>query len=360
MYHGKGSSPESALDCTNLVKDLLERGKKDSLLHWDYENNSDGALHKCFITLKLSFFNWLACNSKVVILDTKHGTNTYGMYLALFTTIKSDGVSCILCAGLIQNQDEETFKWLYKNFEKAFSRPKVIFTDGDQAMAAAITTQWPGTKHLLCTFHLWKNFYTHFSGSSKTNEGWNKVATLWWRLCKYTDDEFRDQFSNKWSEFCELVETECSPEVYEKNKEWLDEMHSKCHQWAACHTWQHTTYGIHSTSRAEAMNSSVSFFCSKHSLVSDLVKDLEDMSENQHQKSFRNRIKEKLGSTIGYGFNVRKSVENWVMQYTSYAKRLILAQWSLSSNYDISDPEDGGENYIVTYSQEVVEEPNLV
>jgi hypothetical protein len=261
---------------------------------------------------------------------------------------------------LIQNQDEETFKWLYKQFEKAFSKPKVIFTDGDQAMAAAITTQWPGTLHLLCTFHLWKNFYTHFRNSSTTTEGWNQISTLWWRLCKYTDDEFRDQFYDKWSVFCQLVETECSPDVYERNKTWLHEMHSKCHQWAACYTWQHTTYGIHSTSRAEAMNSSVSFFCSKHSLVSDLVKDLEDMSENQHQKSFTKMIREKLGSTLGfgYGFNVRKSVANWAMQYTSYAKRIILSQWALTSNYNIRDPEDGGEYYLVTYSQVVVEVPS--
>jgi hypothetical protein len=58
-------------------------------------------------------------------------------------------------------------------------------------------------------------------------------------------------------------------------------MGSKTTKWAQCHTWAHTTFGIHSTQRAESMNSSVSQFCKKTSLATDLIKDLDAMSDNQ-------------------------------------------------------------------------------
>ena len=88
-----------------------------------------------------SHSHWSACSSKVVILNKKHGTNTYNMKLSLFTTIKSDGVTCVLCEGLIQHQDESTFKCLYPNFENTSSQPIVIYTDSDQDMSSAIKVQ---------------------------------------------------------------------------------------------------------------------------------------------------------------------------------------------------------------------------
>jgi hypothetical protein len=101
----------------------------------------------------------------VLLYDTKHGTNRYGHKLGCLTYIDETGKTQVLatvCTSLLLHEEEDTFAWVFKAFSTAFGAdPVVAFTDSDIAMAPAITLAWPGTVHLLCTFHLFKNFYEH-------------------------------------------------------------------------------------------------------------------------------------------------------------------------------------------------------
>ena len=71
-----------------------------------------------------------------------------------FTDMDSTRVTQVLAVSILRSEDTTSFEWAFKNFSYSFSvDPKVIFTDGDLAMAAAIKEAWPATTYLLCTFH---------------------------------------------------------------------------------------------------------------------------------------------------------------------------------------------------------------
>jgi hypothetical protein len=96
---------------------------------------------------------------------------------------------------------------LLKCFEECYgSRPDVIFTDSDPAMAAAIALLWDTTTHLLCTWHLFKNFYENihplFSGKA---ELWHKLAGMWWKLCKDSDVSAQETFGASWAAITEFI-----------------------------------------------------------------------------------------------------------------------------------------------------------
>ncbi|CAB1108490.1 unnamed protein product [Ectocarpus sp. CCAP 1310/34] len=49
-------------------------------------------------------------------------------------------------------------------------RPKVILTDADLAMTAAIASCWPDTLHLHCLWHIFKNVLKNCSSSFPDND----------------------------------------------------------------------------------------------------------------------------------------------------------------------------------------------
>jgi hypothetical protein len=105
--------------------------------------------------------------TKIILLDTKHGTNRFGMKLGCFVALDSNGVTRVLAACFLLHQDGDSFKWTFSEFTNAFGcNPNVAFTDGDIAMAEAMVS-WPGTTHLYCTIHTWKNFFTNIHPSTR-------------------------------------------------------------------------------------------------------------------------------------------------------------------------------------------------
>jgi hypothetical protein len=114
-------------------------------------------------------------------------------------------------------------------------------------------------------------------------------------------------------------------------KKWLATMKSKARQWAACYTWARKTYGAHSTGRAEAINSAIKTFCSKHSLILDLMKDLELMSDSQPVRSETESLRQLFESKIvGPGgnncFPVAEKLADTVEEYAAHIVRSQAAQ----------------------------------
>jgi phospholipase C len=100
------------------------------------------------------------------------------------------------------------YSQVLERFEKYLgSRPEVIFTDSDAAMAEAIAELWADTTHLLCTWHLFKNFYEHIhpSFSGKADE-WHKLAGMWWKLCKSSDVSAKDTFAASWTAITDFIQ----------------------------------------------------------------------------------------------------------------------------------------------------------
>jgi len=67
------------LDCTYLVKHLKERLEEDEELEYDVQYGDDGAPETVFLVIKGGQEVWSNIDSQVILYDTKHGTNRYGM-----------------------------------------------------------------------------------------------------------------------------------------------------------------------------------------------------------------------------------------------------------------------------------------
>jgi hypothetical protein len=181
-YHQVGFDPQppyatEPLDCSNLVFYLRDK----QWLTWDIKLTDDGELDAIFIVIDGAMEKWERSEHSVLLYDTKHGTNRYGFKVGCLTSVDSNGKTTILAVSFVMHEDAESFKWVFDRFQEALGAPKVIFSDGDIAMAQAVEQFWPDVIHLLCTFHIWKNFYQHvhplFQGKKKE---WQDVAKRWW------------------------------------------------------------------------------------------------------------------------------------------------------------------------------------
>jgi hypothetical protein len=76
-----------ALDCTNLLEHLTARREKDGDLGFTIGHDSEGRLDRIFFLLQNWRKLWMDGGGKVVLYDTKHGTNRYGMKLGCFSLI---------------------------------------------------------------------------------------------------------------------------------------------------------------------------------------------------------------------------------------------------------------------------------
>ena len=145
---------------------------------------------------------------QVILYDTKHGTNRFGLKLGCFVGIDNNGVTRIIAVFLLLNETEDSFAYIFNWFSSNFCFPNVIYTDGDKQMASAIKSCFPCSTHLLCTFHLYKNLFEKvwpaFFG--KVNN-WKNMSNMWWKLCKLSDSEGRKVFNNEWDKFMDYFNT---------------------------------------------------------------------------------------------------------------------------------------------------------
>lgn len=294
---------EKALDCCDLVDYLDERRQRDPNLEYSFKLDSSGVLDRVFFVLPLAQERWAKMSAAVLLYDTKHGTNRYDMKVGCLTSIDERAKTQVLAVSILRYQDEDSFAWVFQKFEQSLTAaPVVCFTDSDDAMAAAIKTAWPSCRHLLCTFHLFKNFYENIHPLFVQRPAqWKMLAKRWWVLCKNSDKISCDRFALDWEMFATdiVAQANASPELIAKKLLWLSRMGVKSRQWAACYTWHSKTYGIHSTARAESIHSVIKAFCSKFSSILQLVLDLERMAEHQLQKSETEALRRQFSIVTG-------------------------------------------------------------
>ena len=120
------TSTDKALDCSNLIQYLQERKCTDSSLTYDYCLTKDGVLSRVFFVITGGMELWDCLKEAVLLYDTKHGTNRYGVKLGCLTTIDHTGKTQVLAASLILHEDEESFTWVFKCFSESFQRSPVV------------------------------------------------------------------------------------------------------------------------------------------------------------------------------------------------------------------------------------------
>lgn len=155
---------QQALDTTGFIQHL-QQNKDEEGLDFSYKHDEDGVLCLCFNIFK-DAVKLYSDGCRPVLFDTKHGTNRYGLRLGCFTTVGRDGGTVLLATAMMTHEDQQSFEWAFLQFKKFFGvQPHCMFTDGDKAMAAAMRTILPQTKHCLCIWHLSQTLIKNTKGN---------------------------------------------------------------------------------------------------------------------------------------------------------------------------------------------------
>ena len=276
-----------------------------------------------------------------IFFDTSHATNRYALKFAAFTTIDKHGKSQILACSLIARETTDSFVWIFTQFLQAFRQcPRVIITDGDPAMAAAITQIYPSAIHLLCTFHLGQNIVSHikplFNGRNENSrENWNTLLHCWWKTCKKQDYYSRDNFDEEWKHLLSLIDLRknvTNEKTYNSAQKFMKSLYDKRQQWAARWTWQHLTLGAHSTQRSESVHSCIKQFLNSHTLLTQLATKID---ENRQTTSCQNEGRAtRLALKLGYDSSTRHSIEK-NLKITPFSLAIVRAQIAQCLQYSM-------------------------
>ena len=155
-------APGGGHDVGGVLEWLHERNLSHGLFS-DYATDEEGRLTRLYYVVDGAAEAWKrASGMSIALFDTTHSTNKYDMRLGCFTSRNEDGGTILLAVSFVKREDTRSFAWVFGKFKESFaSAPDVLLTDGDPGMAAAAKTVFPGTRHLLCTWHISQNLLMH-------------------------------------------------------------------------------------------------------------------------------------------------------------------------------------------------------
>ncbi|GFP97582.1 protein far1-related sequence 3 [Phtheirospermum japonicum] len=155
-----------------------------------------------------------------VVFDTSYRVNQYKVPFAPFTGVNHHGQIILFGCGLLLDESEPTFVWLFKTFLAAMNDrgPVSLTTDNDRAVRAAVTQVFPETRHCVDKWHVLR-------------EGQERMA----RVCS-THPNFQIDLYNcinttetveEFESFWELI-----VEKYDlKRNDWLQSIYDARRQW---------------------------------------------------------------------------------------------------------------------------------
>ena len=282
----------------------------------------------------------------MVLFDATHGTNGMRLKLAPFVTISKHGQSVILAFVLIDTESIEDVEWALRSFHEVFkTAPSVFMTDSAGSIAIAFARLqesgiWRLTVHLLCVFHLSKNFFDHISKVVKDRPSFHSLTNTFWNLAKESDLNSVDTWDEEWGafvqKFTDSAGSTCS-DAYGKALLWLKALgeRNKAKKFAYRFTCQYTTFLMHATVRSEAINKAVKQRVTRSNMkVTDLVKGLVQYNVDARAEREISAIRKATRQYQAAG-GLPPYVECLRSQVTPYAFELICAQAVLSVKYRV-------------------------
>ena len=104
---------------------------------------------------------------ELLIIDATYcvNMNNYSLYIAI--VVDNNGCSQICSIALLSHEKEPVFNSYLEHFSKRndISKTTVILSDKDMVESHGFEQYFPNAHHLLCTWHVMKNFKTHFKSN---------------------------------------------------------------------------------------------------------------------------------------------------------------------------------------------------
>lgn len=337
-------SAAADFDLTDFVATLKAR-ESNANTAFELHCNDRGVATHIFVQLENSLQDWANDTSHVLLFDPTWGTHRAGMKLCCFTTVSALGQSVVLAFALLQDESADSILWCFRGFAKHFKRPPtVLFTDDAVSISIAFTSMhdagaWSGTSHLLCTYHLAKNFFKHVRPLVTDKTAWHQLNSWFWHFAKFSDLRFDAEA--EWPCFMQQFDKVAKGATKGDAKVWLESLFTRRRQWMAAITWSLTTWGVHSTQRAEAIHSALKSRKLKNRSCVVLLQEITDYNHLSRTRKEADDIRKQLRSAAGVS-HVPPFLCELQSTLTGYAFDLVMSQFSLSVGY-CSSPNDTWE-----------------
>ena len=364
-------------DCEGFI-DLLLSYERKTGNQFFITTDDLGFMNRSWVEMPGARQEW-ARNGKsnVLMIDATCGTNRYGMKLTLFVTVDGLGRTLLLAYMLHSLEEAADILWGLRCFQATFhTPPSVLFSDSLAAnlsafrMFSVAEEPWESVVHLLCIFHIDKNFYQHVRplfASNKTN--WGVVHNMFWRLAK--DGDARGDASARLQKLWNFVKDHGSGATKDRTLLWItDTLIAHKQMWVAQYTWSHFTAACHSTSRNESLNSAGKNVLGANSSLKTVHTSLVEFTEDRAARSETDKERKAIKlarSTAG----TSQFVLHLRGKLTEYGYELLLSQYSQALNYEFeSVPPDWrcsdvnmklppGTQYLVRPTASTTPEPHL-
>jgi MULE transposase domain/FAR1 DNA-binding domain len=224
----------------------------------------------------------------VIIYDTTSKTNRYEMALSLFVAVDNNYKTRIVAQALTKYENQADFNWIFQCILQASNNlpPKVLFTDSDPAIIAAVQIVYPQTRHLLCIYHLLENVKKKAKAKLRGDMAKSFITDFYIMRNSHS----KEQFDLKYREMLTKYEP-C--QSYLENR-----LYSSRRYWARYEIAKIFTAGIESTQRVESINGIIKKMVDRGTLLKELVKAIENELDKEAQYT---RIKDYYGANPSVG-----------------------------------------------------------
>ncbi|XP_074301582.1 protein FAR1-RELATED SEQUENCE 5-like [Silene latifolia] len=268
----------------------------------------------------------------VKIFDTTYRINRYNLICGAFVGINNHWSNVMFGYAFLWNEREESFEWLFNVFNESMGedvRPVSIFTDQYQAIANAIETVYPQTRHRLCQWHIQQNAISHF-GKLKGDRPFQNLFDKCLHGC-YNEAEFEENWHKILTEYG-LV-----------NHSWFKRLYKHRAKWSTTFNNQFFSAGILSSQRSESTNHAMGFQASKTTSVTKFFRIFENTVKRwrgeEERKEF-NGIRSTPSSVYPLVDLLLHASQVYTLElFRVFEKEFALAMGTCAVIFPIDDPE---------------------
>ncbi|GKA44673.1 FAR1-related sequence 5-like protein [Tanacetum coccineum] len=242
----------------SLIKHFQEKVAVDSNQYFKIDLFDDGSPRNIFWADGRSRDAYLKFGD-VVVFDVTYLTNKFKFPFAPFVGVNHHGQSIIFGGALLENEKEETFKWLFGKFlECMFNKfPGAIITDQDKAICNAVKHIFPNTRHRYCAWHIKKHVLEHLQPFRVRYNDFQDSFKQWLR------SDTIEEFETQWEVLRHKYNLETSS--------WMMEMYNQRKFWVTTFFKDVFLAGMTTSGRSESIHSFFDGFVNSKTMLNEFV-----------------------------------------------------------------------------------------
>ncbi|XP_010536056.1 PREDICTED: protein FAR1-RELATED SEQUENCE 4 isoform X2 [Tarenaya hassleriana] len=217
--------------------------------------------------------------SDVVSFDTTYFVNKYEVPLVLFVGVNHHVQQVLLGCGLIADDTVYTYAWLMQTWLMAMNdqAPKVMLTDQNNSIKAAVAALFPETRHCFCLWYVLERLPRNLDYWSL----WEDAFTKKFYKCIYRSWT-EEEFERRWLKLLE--------KFHLREVQWMRSLYEERKYWAPTFMKGITFAGLSTPHRSESLNSVFDRYIKDDSSLRGILGQykliLEDMYEEEAKASF--------------------------------------------------------------------------